>query len=186
MNIYSILVYVLWFLSEILINRFLKAKESDKQQLDKNTLRTIWLTVYAVIPISVVISQYIFLPIISFEEIKTLGLCLVVLGCVLRLIVIKSLGKQFTVTVTIRENHQLKTDGFYAFVRHPSYAASLLSFFGFGISLNNWISLSTVMILIFWSFNRRIKIEELVLEKEFGKEYSNYKNRTKKLIPFIY
>jgi protein-S-isoprenylcysteine O-methyltransferase Ste14 len=36
------------------------------------------------------------------------------------------------VQVAIKEDHQLKTDGYYTNVRHPSHTASLLSFIGFG------------------------------------------------------
>lgn len=41
-------------------------------------------------------------------------------------------GEFFTVQVAIKEDHQLKTDGYYTNVRHPSHTASLLSFIGFG------------------------------------------------------
>jgi len=104
----------------------------------------------------------------------------------IRFISIWTLGKYFTVDVTIRDDHKLKKDGFYKIIRHPSYSGSLVSFIGFGISLNNWISLTTVVILIMISFIYRIRIEEKVLIDQFGKEYLDYKKNTYRLIPWIY
>jgi len=115
-----------------------------------------------------------------------LGLALIVIGVIIRLIIIKSLGSFFTANVTIKQNHKLKTDGFYRFLRHPSYTALLLSFIGFGISLNNWISLMIIVITILIVFINRIRIEEKVLIEYFGQEYLDYKKTTKALIPFIY
>ncbi|WP_091394853.1 methyltransferase family protein [Flavobacterium noncentrifugens] len=65
------------------------------------------------------------------------------------------------------ENHKLKTDGFYKFLRHPSYFASLVSFVGFGISLNNWIALAIITTAIFTAFAYRIQVEEKVLGRIF-------------------
>ena len=102
------------------------------------------------------------------------------------LTVIRSMGRFFTVDVTIREGHQLKTDGFFRYVRHPSYLASLVTFFGFGLSLNNWFSLAVVFVPVFIAFLIRIKVEEKVLVKQFGAEYLDYSNKTQRIIPFVY
>lgn len=103
----------------------------------------------------------------------------------IRLIAVFSLGKMFTVDVTIRKDHALKKNGIYKFLRHPSYAGSLLSFIGFGLSLNNWVSLLIVFIAILSVFLLRINIEEKLLLQQFGKEYVDYKKKTAALIPFI-
>ena len=96
------------------------------------------------------------------------------------------MGKYFTVDVTIREGHQIKKDGVYSILRHPSYSASLLTFLGLGLFLNNWISLIIAFIPPFLAFLYRIKIEEKALTEQFGQDYIDYKKQTKKLIPFIY
>ena len=105
---------------------------------------------------------------------------------VLRFISIRTLGKLFTVDVTIRTDHKLKKDGVYRRIRHPAYSGSLLSFIGFGLSLNNWLSLSFVTILITIAFLHRIKIEEKLLTDKFGADYLDYKRKTYRLIPWIY
>ena len=100
--------------------------------------------------------------------------------------VVDNLGKYFTVDVTIRKDHQLKTDGFYSLVRHPSYAFSLLTFFGLAIVLNNYIATIVLLVPVVSMFIYRINIEEKALKDQFGKDYCDYMKKTKRLIPFIY
>ena len=88
--------------------------------------------------------------------------------------------------MTIRSDHQIMKQGFYRYVRHPSYTGSLLSFVGYGISLNNYISLAIVVIPVFVSFLYRMRIEEQALVEQFGKDYEDYMKSTKRLIPMLY
>jgi protein-S-isoprenylcysteine O-methyltransferase Ste14 len=114
------------------------------------------------------------------------GLILITAGMLFRFISVWSLGRFFTVDVTIRTNHKLKKDGVYRIIRHPSYAASILSFIGFGISLNNWLSLLIISVPVTFAMLYRIKIEEKMLLNQFGAAYADYMKRTKRLIPWIF
>ena len=180
------ITYCIWCLSEIILNRLLRTKNTDKQKADKGTLYLIWITIIVCIALSVFISIAFYLPISENSIICYLGLVIIYVGIIFRLLVVRSLGKFFTVTVTIRKDHSLKRDGFYKYIRHPSYLASAMSFVGFGIALNNWISLLLLSIAILSVFVIRIKVEEKVLIEEFGDEYLEYKKTTKSIIPFIY
>ena len=186
MNLIFAITYGIWLLSEILINRLLGSKKTDRQNADKGSLYLIWILIFICIFTAVFVSIKYNIPILKNPNIKYAGILLIYAGIILRLVIIKSLGHFFTVDVTIRQNHRLKTDGFYKHLRHPSYAASVLSFIGFGISLNNLISLITVIIFILTAFIIRIKVEEKILVEHFGSEYSDYKKSTKAIIPFIY
>ena len=126
------------------------------------------------------------MPISTETAIRYEGLALIIAGMILRLTIVSSLGKFFTVNVTILEDHKLKQDGFYKYVRHPSYSASLLSLIGYGVSLNNWISLVIVAGAALTAFLIRIRIEEKMLADHFGSQYVEYKKKTKRLIPFVY
>ena len=185
MNLFNS-IYLLWILSEIILNRLLRSGKSDKKSFDKNTLLLIWITILITTTVGVFISKIIFFPIINNSAINYIGLAIIVLGIILRHVAIKQLGKFFTVDVTIRENHQLLQTGLYKFLRHPSYTGSLLSFLGFGLSLNNWLSLAIVFIPTLFAMIHRINIEEKVLKQQFGKQYLDYIAKTKRLIPFIY
>jgi protein-S-isoprenylcysteine O-methyltransferase Ste14 len=186
MSLFATIIYAIWLLSEILLNRLLRAKGSDRAGADKNSLGLIWLTIAVAITLSIMFTIWCPMPVANCPAIIHGGLLLIVLGVVLRLAVIRSLGRFFTVDVTIREGHRLKTDGIYRYLRHPSYAASLLSFIGFGLSLNNWWSLLLVTLSVFCAFLVRIRVEEQVLIGQFGQAYVAYRKKTKALVPFLF
>jgi protein-S-isoprenylcysteine O-methyltransferase Ste14 len=186
MDLILIITYSIWFLSEILINRFLRSKNTDKKHVDKGSLYLIWIIIIITNFAAVFVSNKYYFPISKDANFVYIGLILIFIGIILRLTIIATLGQFFTVDVTIKQNHKLKKDGFYKYLRHPSYSASLLSFIGFGITLNNWMSLTLVSILILIAFIIRIKIEERALIEHFGSEYLDYKKSTKGIIPFIY
>ena len=178
--------YFIWILSEIILNRFVRSKSTDKQGVDKKTELYLWLIIVFCVTVGTIISFNIYCPIYLNEQLKYIGLAVIVMGIIIRFIAIKQLGKFFTVDVTIRENHQLMQSGFYKLLRHPSYTGCLLSFFGFGITLNNYISLVVVFIPILSIFIYRMNVEEKVLTQQFGEKYADYMSKTKRLIPFVY
>ena len=180
-----IVIWSLWFLSEIFLNRLLRSGKQDQKDQDKGSLHLIWITIAAANTLGVLFAAYIPFPIGHGLTLPLTGLAIIVCGMIIRFVSVWSLGKYFTVDVTIRKNHKIKTDGIYKRVRHPSYTGSILSFIGFGISLNNWISLAVVAIPVIWTMLYRIRIEEQLLTEQFGKEYLDYKKKTRRLIPFF-
>ncbi|PSK92100.1 methyltransferase family protein [Taibaiella chishuiensis] len=186
MNTFSVLVYVAWLLSEILINRMMRSGARDADGKDKASLGFIWIAIAVGVGLSVYISGHINAPIVLGFPIGLVGLLVILAGVLMRLAVIRSLGRFFTADVTIRQDHALKQDGFYKYLRHPSYTASLISFAGFGLSLNNWISLALIVCTILIAFIYRIRVEEEALIGHFGEAYRRYRQTTKAIIPFIY
>ena len=175
-----------WFLSEILYKSILKSGEKDKQNKDQSTLNLLWIAIPFSIASSVAISYITKFPIANSVWTLYLGLIFIILGIILRFIIIRSLGKYFTVDVTIRQDHKIKKEGFYKYLRHPSYAFSLLTSLGLGLYLNNWISVVLALAPPFLAFSYRIKVEERALIEQFGEEYLEYRRKTKKFIPFVY
>ncbi|WP_431611340.1 methyltransferase family protein [Chryseobacterium sp. 'Rf worker isolate 10'] len=189
MNTLSTLFYIsmaAWFLSEFLYKNMLKSGKEDQKNKDKSTLNILWLAIPFSIVSSIFISYKIHFPIAESSWILYLGEFLILTGIVFRYIIIRSLGKYFTVDVTIRQDHKIKKEGFYKYLRHPSYAFSLLTSLGLGLYLNNWLSLIFAFMPPFLAFAYRIKVEEQALIEQFGDEYLEYRKGTKKLIPFIY
>lgn len=179
-------IYFLWFLSEIFLNRFFRSTKSDKKGIDGNSLLLIWITIPATIFIAFFIASKSYFPICSNLAVKYVGLAVILAGMVLRFISIVTLGRYFTVDVTIRQDHRLKKDGLYKHLRHPAYLGSLISFIGLGITTDNWISLLVITSAMLTVFIIRINIEEKALTEQFGKEYTEYRKDSYGLIPFIY
>jgi len=183
--IFAISMFV-WFISEFLYKNILKSNEKDQKDKDQSTLNILWIAIPLSVALSVTVSYITKLPITNEVWIYYLGVAFILIGILLRYIIIRSLGKYFTVDVTIRQNHKIKKEGFYKYVRHPSYSFSLLTSLGLGLYLNNWLSLVLAIIPPLLAFGYRIKIEERTLIEQFGEEYLEYRRKTKKLIPFIY
>jgi protein-S-isoprenylcysteine O-methyltransferase Ste14 len=181
-----ITIWSVWCISEILLNRLFLSGNRGGSNQDKGSLLIIWIAIAFAISLGVGCSIFIKFPIGHIPFIPYLGLLIIIAGMVFRFIAILTLGKMFTVNVTINDNHKIKTDGLYSIIRHPSYSGSILSFIGFGISLNNWISLIIITILILSAMLYRIKIEEKLLIDHFGSDYLEYSKKTYRLIPWIY
>jgi len=179
-------VFIMWIGSEILLGRLRRSGDGSASGRDSSTLRMIWLTLLPSIFLAVLVSTRTRAPICICDHFEDVGLFVMMAGIVLRLLVVRSMGRSFTVDVSIVPGHELHTNGFHRYVRHPSYAFSLLTFLGFGCVLNNVWSLLLVMVPIFMAFRHRIIVEEVVLTDHFGEAYRTYAARTHKLIPFIY
>ena len=178
--------YVIWLLSEIILNRMLRSNTTDKQGADNNSLLAIWVIIVAAVTAALFTSASFAMPISGNDNIRYAGLAVILIGVILRIIAVRTLGKFFTVDVTIRQGHRLVKNGMYKYFRHPSYTASLLSFIGFGLSLNNWYSLLILVFAVVVVFLMRIRIEEKALIAQFGDEYLQYKKEAWGLLPFIH
>lgn len=113
------------------------------------------------------------------------GLILVVVGFVLMQMAEKNLTKQFSIRVTLQENHQLIQSGPYKFIRHPRYLGILAFFIGISLTFQFYLALFTVLTLFFvllW----RIYAEEALLRQEFGAAWESYCAKTWRLIPFVF
>jgi len=88
-------------------------------------------------------------------------------------------------TVEVQENQKVIDTGLYGIVRHPMYMSTLLLFLAMPIVLGSVISF-VIMLAYIPIIARRIRNEELVLEK--GLEgYQAYKQRVRyKVIPFVW
>ena len=179
-----LVIYLIWLISEVVLNRMLHSNATDKQGADKNSLLIIWVIIVFAITLALFTTTSFAMP-IGQDVIRYVGLGIIVLGILLRIWAVRTLGKFFTVDVTIRQDHQLVRHGLYKYFRHPSYTASLMSFIGFGMSLNNWYSLLIVVFAVIVVFTMRIRIEEKALTAQFGDQYLQYKKEAWGLLPFM-
>jgi protein-S-isoprenylcysteine O-methyltransferase Ste14 len=116
---------------------------------------------------------------------STLSITLIVTAIILSQVAIRTLGKFFD-RLTIKTDHQLVKEGIYSVVRHPIYSSYLLLFMGFCTMLQSFSGLGLLTVISIIWFGSRIQIEEAMLIDQFGDEYRNYQQQTKRLIPFVY
>jgi protein-S-isoprenylcysteine O-methyltransferase Ste14 len=96
------------------------------------------------------------------------------------------LGTNWSITLEVREKHQLVTHGIYRELRHPMYSALLLYSIGQALVVPNWIAgpsygVAMALLCVF-----RLGPEERMMQEEFGKDYEAYRARTKRLVPGIW
>jgi protein-S-isoprenylcysteine O-methyltransferase Ste14 len=122
---------------------------------------------------------------IDGDGMRYLGLALFWIGSVIRLIAVFALGHRFSGLVAIQQDHKLKTDGIYKHVRHPSYTGLLVAMIGWVLVFRSTVGL-VLNVILFFLLLSRMADEEKFLETEFGAEYRPYRERTRRLLPFIY
>ncbi len=181
---YFYAVYALWLAVEVFINRGLRRSGSDAKGKDRRSTAVIWTAVGVLIPLAVIGCFY--LPGSLPPFVAGIGLAVLIAGLVLRVAAVVTLGRYFTGTLTIRQDHRLKTDGLYKRVRHPSYTGLLLCIWGFALSWAHWLPLVLVGLPLTALVLRRIAIEEAMLEAAFGDVYRAYRTRSWKLVPLVY
>jgi protein-S-isoprenylcysteine O-methyltransferase Ste14 len=98
----------------------------------------------------------------------------------------KMLGRNWSITLEIREQHRLVSSGPYALVRHPMYTSFFLMAVGQAFLLSNWAVGLGGLIGFALLFFLRVDKEERMMLENFGPEYRDYMERTKRLIPYIY
>ncbi len=104
---------------------------------------------------------------------------------VINQVAIRTLGKFFD-RLAIKSDHQLVTHGIYSLIRHPIYTSYILLFFGFCAMLSSLWGLALLLVVCMVWFSNRIRIEEQMLEEEFGEAYRSYCQRTNRLFPYVY
>jgi protein-S-isoprenylcysteine O-methyltransferase Ste14 len=123
---------------------------------------------------------------IDGDTVRYLGLIITAVGGFLRVATVFELGHRFSIFVAAQPDHRLKTDGFYALIRHPSYLGMLTAMAGWALVFRSMIGLlfvaATCVPII-----ALIHVEEDFLVREFGKQYRAYQQRTRwRLLPFMY
>jgi protein-S-isoprenylcysteine O-methyltransferase Ste14 len=98
----------------------------------------------------------------------------------------RRLGRYWSVTLEIRENHGLVTDGIYRFVRHPMYSAYFMWALAQALLLPNWIAGPAGLVGFGTLFGLRVRREERMMEAAFGEAYRAYAARTWRVIPGVF
>ena len=94
------------------------------------------------------------------------------------------LGRNWSRSVTIKQDHELITTGPYAVVRHPIYTGILAGFVGTAIAISQvrGIIACVLVFLVLWS---KLRMEEQWMRLQFGETYAAYAHETAALVPWV-
>ena len=98
----------------------------------------------------------------------------------------KDLGRNWSMTLEVRERHTLVIDGVYRCVRHPMYSAFWLWALAQALLLPNWIAGPAGLVGFGTLFFLRVGREEALMIETFGDEYRRYMAQTARVLPGVY
>jgi protein-S-isoprenylcysteine O-methyltransferase Ste14 len=113
-----------------------------------------------------------------------LGSALCAAGVLFALWARRTIGKDWSAEVQIKEGHQLIRSGPYARVRHPIYTGILLATLGTALVIGEYRGLvANVLFLV--GFTRKARKEESFLAAEFGTAFEEHRRHTGFFLPRI-
>jgi protein-S-isoprenylcysteine O-methyltransferase Ste14 len=166
-------------------SRTIKVAKSHKTPLETGLLALAWVGFF--VPLIWIAS-----PAFSFAEYPhrtgplVAGVTCLVIGLWLFYRSHADLGTNWSITLEVREQHRLITQGVYRWIRHPMYSALLLYSLGQALVIPNWVAGPSNLIALVVLFVLRVRAEEKMMAEQFGDEYAAYTSRTKRLVPGVW
>jgi protein-S-isoprenylcysteine O-methyltransferase Ste14 len=114
-----------------------------------------------------------------------LGAAVTIAGLLFAVWAREHLGKNWSRSVTIKQDHELITAGPYAVVRHPIYTGILTGFLGMAIAISQ-VRGFIVFVLFFLAFWIKLRMEEQWMRSQFGEAYAAYAHQTAALVPYLF
>src|SRR5271169_5127927 len=173
-----------WVASEILVGIGTRTKRSTGKVHDRGSLLILWLVIFISITACEWVSEATAPTMFGgAHALRIAAVIVLVVGLVIRWSAILTLGKSFSSNVAILDSQQISSSGLYRVVRHPSYLGLLLVVLAIGLHSRNWLSFALSLVPTTAVLLYRMHIEESALRKAFGREYTDYSQTTKRLIP---
>lgn len=116
---------------------------------------------------------------------EIIGLVMVMIGYFLMARALITLGCNYQLGGSAPRSDKMVIDGPYKLVRHPMYTAALSISLGLACLIQSWIFFYVFCIYLVLIIPL-ISVEEDGLRKAYGEQYRAYRQKAKKLIPFIY
>ena len=166
-------------------SRSVKVAKSHKTLLETGLLVLAWVGFF--VPL-----MWLASPVLSFAEYPltfgplTTGVMCLVVGLWLFYRSHADLGTNWSITLEVREQHRLITEGVYHRIRHPMYSALVLHSLGHALVIPNWVAGPSNLVAFAILFTLRVHAEEQMMSDRFGDEYATYAARTKRLVPRIW
>lgn len=184
-----VMIMVGWY-----VIRFRYARRSRRTPVTRSArgrletiLLTISLTGLGIVPFIYVatgfpaFADYAFQPALAW-----LGLFFAIAALVMFRLTHKALGRNWSISLELRQDHRLITEGVYRHVRHPMYTAFWLWAVAQALLLPNWFAGFAGIAGFAALFFGRIAREERMMTESFGEEYRAYIQRTYRIIPGLY
>lgn len=95
------------------------------------------------------------------------------------------LGRNWSISLELREQHALVKTGVFRFIRHPMYSSFFLLGLAQMLLLPNWFAGLAGIAGAGILFAFRVRREEQMMLDSFGDDYRAYMTHTKRIVPWI-
>jgi protein-S-isoprenylcysteine O-methyltransferase Ste14 len=112
------------------------------------------------------------------------GALLTVLGIAFAIWARNHIGRFWSGSVAIREDHQLIRSGPYSRIRHPIYTGILVALAGTTLAVGNYRAL-LAFVLVLVSLIYKARLEEALLTREFGPAFDDHRRHTGFFLPRV-
>jgi protein-S-isoprenylcysteine O-methyltransferase Ste14 len=190
-SLYAFLLPVMW-MAFLVYWRFMSANVKGTQRLEPAPSRIFRLILFllAIALLFLPASTLPLFPWLCWTPVATNqwtffgGVTLTVAGLLFSIWARHHLGRNWSLAVTLKDDHELIVTGPYALVRHPIYTGLLVGFLGTAIAImqiRGILALISILIAL-WT---KIRMEERLMREHFGAKYDIYSRRVSALVPFI-
>jgi protein-S-isoprenylcysteine O-methyltransferase Ste14 len=163
-----------------------KIRRSDRG-LRETALLLISLTGLGILPLVYVATGIPHFAAYTFHPVQAwLGLFVAIAALVMFHLTHRALGRNWSISLDVRDDHQLVTDGIYRSVRHPMYSAFWLWAIAQALLLPNWVAGFSGLVGFGILFFGRVAREERMMLETFGDSYRAYMARTGRVFPSIF
>jgi protein-S-isoprenylcysteine O-methyltransferase Ste14 len=120
---------------------------------------------------------------IHSSVVRSIGAAIVVCGLAIAVWARVTLGRNWGMPMTEKDQPELVSSGPYAVVRHPIYSGIVLATVGTALAVSlGWLIVAVVLGVY---FGYSATVEERTLVEQLPDAYPGYRARTKMLIPFL-
>ncbi|MEA4925727.1 MAG: isoprenylcysteine carboxylmethyltransferase family protein [Syntrophomonadaceae bacterium] len=119
------------------------------------------------------------------NTIKYVGFVIGIIGLCCCLYAQVKMGKSWRVGIDENIKTELVTTGLYRIIRNPTYLGLYILNIGVWLIWPTW-TIFILNVFFIYTLEFQVRCEEDYLEIMWGKEYTEYKGKTKRYIPFIY
>ena len=181
-----VVLVVAWFVLRIPFERKArKARITQDQMLLPERLRlAVSLTGLGIVPAVFALTGFPRFADYAFQPwLCGLGIVVAAAALIIFRLTHKALGRNWSVSLQLREDHTLITHGIYARIRHPMYTAFWLMALAQALLLPNWVAGFAGLLGFGTLYVLRVGHEERLMLDGFGAAYQAYMDRTGRLLP---
>jgi protein-S-isoprenylcysteine O-methyltransferase Ste14 len=161
--------------------------QHNARDVRENTLLLISLSGLGILPLLYIATAFPRFADYPFRPAQAwLGVAFAVAALVLFQMTHRALGRNWSVTLELRQGHKLITSGIYRKIRHPMYTAFWLWAIAQACLLPNWVAGFAGIVGFGTLFLGRVGREEQMMIETFGDDYRQYMSKTYRIIPLIF